>query len=71
MSRTPDSATSWFLLTPNPVPVVLHAGGKLEFRKGQDLVVAAMRRFLPHHPDARLLFAWHNPWPDYLRTLSR
>lgn len=68
-SGQPDTNAHGFRLTLRLV--VLHAGGKLEFRKGQDLVVAAMRRFLPHHPDARLLFAWHNPWPDYLRTLSR
>jgi glycosyltransferase involved in cell wall biosynthesis len=39
------------------------SGGKLEYRKGQDLVVAAFKRFYERHPDALLVTAWHNPWP--------
>ena len=42
---------------------VVFSGGKLEFRKGQDIVIAAFRRFHERHPDALLLTAWHNPWP--------
>ncbi|HSB52982.1 MAG TPA: glycosyltransferase family 4 protein [Gemmatimonadales bacterium] len=42
---------------------VVFSGGKLEFRKGQDLVVAAFRQFVRRHPDALLLAAWHNAWP--------
>jgi glycosyltransferase involved in cell wall biosynthesis len=43
---------------------VVFSGGKFEFRKGQDIVCAAMRLFLRQHPDAVLLAAWHNPWPQ-------
>ncbi len=46
------------------------SGGKLEYRKGQDLVVAAFKRFHAAHPDALLVTAWHNPWPEAARSLS-
>ena len=39
------------------------SGGKLEYRKGQDLVVAAFKTFQARHPDAVLVTAWHSPWP--------
>jgi glycosyltransferase involved in cell wall biosynthesis len=39
------------------------SGGKLEYRKGQDLGVAAFKRFYQRHNDALLVAAWHNPWP--------
>ncbi|RJF77491.1 glycosyltransferase [Azospirillum cavernae] len=42
---------------------VVFAGGKLEFRKGQDIALAAFRRFHERHADALLVTAWHNPWP--------
>jgi glycosyltransferase involved in cell wall biosynthesis len=41
---------------------VIFSGGKLEFRKGQDAVLAAFRLFHQRHPDALLVTAWHNPW---------
>jgi glycosyltransferase involved in cell wall biosynthesis len=41
-------------------PLVIFSGGKLEARKGQDLVIAAFRRLLQHHPDALLIAAWTN-----------
>lgn len=40
------------------------SGGKLEYRKGQDIVIAAFRRLLEREPDALLAAAWHNYWPD-------
>ena len=43
---------------------VVFSGGKLEYRKGQDLVVAAFARFHLRHPDAMLMVAWHNHWPQ-------
>jgi tetratricopeptide (TPR) repeat protein/glycosyltransferase involved in cell wall biosynthesis len=49
---------------------VIFSGGKLEFRKGQDIVVAAFRRFRERHPDALLMTAWHNPWPQLISDLS-
>lgn len=41
---------------------VIFSGGKIEFRKGQDIVLAAFRRFHQRHSDALLITAWHNPW---------
>lgn len=39
------------------------SGGKLDFRKGQDIVVAAFRIFAKRHKDAVLVTAWQNLWP--------
>jgi len=49
---------------------VVFAGGKLEYRKGQDLVVAGFREFASRHPDALLMTAWHNPWPQTMVGLD-
>ncbi len=46
-----------------PGRFVIFSGGKLEFRKGQDIVVAAFREFHRTHPDALLVACWHNAWP--------
>lgn len=41
---------------------VIFSGGKLEFRKGQDLVVKAFRIFHQRHPEALLITAWTTAW---------
>jgi hypothetical protein len=41
---------------------VIFSGGKLEFRKGQDIMVAAFKRFHARHPDSMLMVAWQNFW---------
>ncbi len=46
------------------------AGGKLEFRKGQDIVVAAFRRFQERHADALLVTQWQNPWPATMASMA-
>ena len=46
------------------------SGGKLERRKGQDIVLAAFRRFAERRPDALLVTAWHSPWPQMARSLD-
>jgi glycosyltransferase involved in cell wall biosynthesis len=43
---------------------IVFSGGKLEYRKGQDIVVATFREFHRRHPDAMLMVAWHNYWPE-------
>jgi len=48
---------------------VVFSGGKLEYRKGQDLVVAAFRRFRERHPEALLITAWQNMWSAGLELL--
>lgn len=50
---------------------VIFSGGKLEFRKGQDLVIAAFRRFVARHPEALLVAAWHNEWPATMAGIER
>ncbi|HDS16519.1 MAG TPA: glycosyltransferase [Proteobacteria bacterium] len=42
---------------------VIFSGGKLEYRKGQDIVIAAYKKFNQRHPESLLLCAWHNSWP--------
>lgn len=49
---------------------VIFSGGKLEYRKGQDLVVAAFRRFAAGHPEALLVLGWHNAWPNLISDLD-
>jgi glycosyltransferase involved in cell wall biosynthesis len=46
---------------------VIFSGGKLEYRKGQDIVVAAVRKFQERHPEAILAFSWNNSVP---RTMT-
>jgi len=46
------------------------SGGKLEYRKGQDLVVAAFKKFHARHSDALLVTAWHNPWPQAAKGMA-
>ncbi|MEG3849228.1 tetratricopeptide repeat protein [Microcoleus sp. herbarium19] len=50
---------------------VIFSGGKLEYRKGQDIVIAAFKRFHKKHPDALLLTAWHNFWPQYMLGIEQ
>jgi len=53
-----------------PGRFVVFSGGKLEARKGQDNVIAAWRIFATRHPDALLISAWHNHWPDGARGID-
>ena len=64
------------LFNPEPVPrllkrsLVIFSGGKLENRKGQDIVIAAFRRLLRHYPDAMLIAAWGNVGHVGLKTIA-
>ncbi|RMF20810.1 MAG: glycosyltransferase [Cyanobacteria bacterium J083] len=49
---------------------VVFSGGKLEYRKGQDIVIAAFKRFVTRHPEALLLTAWHNFFPQFMQGLE-
>jgi glycosyltransferase involved in cell wall biosynthesis len=49
---------------------MVFSGGKLELRKGQDLVMAGFARFAKRHPEALLVTAWHSPWPQLAKTLD-
>lgn len=46
------------------------SGGKIERRKGQDLVVLAFRAFAQRHPEAILVTAWHSPWAAPALTVN-
>jgi len=46
------------------------SGGKLEFRKGQDLVLRAFRQFRQRHPDAVLVTAWHSCQDQWAHNLT-
>lgn len=48
---------------------IVFSGGKFEYRKGQDLVIAAMRVFMQRHCDAYLACSWNNQWPFSLATM--
>lgn len=50
---------------------IVFSGGKFEFRKGHDVVMAAMRIFMARHSDAWLACAWHNHWPNSIRTMAQ
>jgi glycosyltransferase involved in cell wall biosynthesis len=46
----------------DPECFYVFTGGKIEFRKAQDLVLMAFREFAARHDDAVLVAAWHSPW---------
>ena len=49
---------------------VVFSGGKYEYRKGQDYVLAAMRHFMANRADVVLIAAWHNPWPQTMASMA-
>jgi glycosyltransferase involved in cell wall biosynthesis len=57
-------------------PFVVFSGGKLEYRKGQDVVIAAFRRFRDAHAGAAgaggivLAAAWHTEYPEFISGLD-
>jgi len=50
--------------------ILVFSGGKLEFRKGQDIVLEAFKRFRTTHPTAVLVTNWWNAWPTTTRGMS-
>jgi glycosyltransferase involved in cell wall biosynthesis len=49
---------------------LVFSGGKLERRKGQDIVLAGFKKFAEKRPDALLVAAWHSPAMGYAETLN-
>ena len=43
-----------------PGRFIVFSGGKFEFRKGQDIVLTAFKRFAAQHPEALLVCAWQS-----------
>jgi hypothetical protein len=50
---------------------IIFAGGKLEARKGQDIVIAAFREFIKNCPEALLIACWGNIGDVGLETISQ
>ena len=50
---------------------VIYSGGKLEHRKGQDLVLAAFKIFNQMHRDSLLVTAWQNSWVESAETITQ
>lgn len=49
---------------------IVYSGGKFEYRKGQDLVIAAMRVLMQRHDDAFLACSWINQWPETMASMA-
>ncbi|HZZ41541.1 MAG TPA: glycosyltransferase family 4 protein [Tepidisphaeraceae bacterium] len=49
---------------------VVFSGGKLEFRKGQDVVIRAYKVLQDRHKDVALVNVWHNQWSWNAATIS-
>lgn len=50
---------------------VIFSGGKLELRKGQDIVLAAFKRFHERHSNSLLVTNWHNAWAETAKNMSK
>lgn len=55
---------------PPDSPFTIFSGGKMELRKGQDLVIRAVHVLQQRYADVRLVCAWHNAWPESLQTMA-
>ena len=60
-----ENKVSWL-----PDRFLIFSGGKLEFRKGQDLLLKAVSYFIELHPDTILVTAWQSPWQDLAEKLN-
>ncbi len=56
---------------PDDDKFIVFSGGKFEYRKGQDLVIAALRKFMQRHENVRLVCSWVNAWPFSLQTMKQ
>ncbi|MGH8686306.1 MAG: glycosyltransferase family 4 protein [Burkholderiales bacterium] len=48
---------------------VVFSGGKLEYRKGQDIAIRAYKVLQDRHKDVLLVNAWFNPFPYSVHTM--
>ena len=49
---------------------VVYSGGKFEYRKGQDIVLAAFKVLQQRHKDVMLICNWYNLWPSSMKTME-
>jgi len=47
----------------------IFSGGKFEYRKGQDLVLAAFKALMDKYKDLHLVTVWENMWPYSAETM--
>ncbi len=53
-----------------PNDFVIFSGGKFELRKGQDLVLRALKILQEKYPDIILVNCWYNKWPDSMKLMG-
>ncbi len=51
-------------------PFRVFSGGKIEFRKGQDIALEAFRRFNLRRPDSELVICWHSAVPQAAASVT-
>jgi glycosyltransferase involved in cell wall biosynthesis len=49
---------------------VIFSGGKFELRKGQDILLKAVKILQDKYPDIYLVNCWYNLWPESLRQMA-
>jgi glycosyltransferase involved in cell wall biosynthesis len=49
---------------------VIYSGGKFELRKGQDLVLKAVKILQDKYDDIFMINSWNNFWPESLKTMQ-
>ncbi len=49
---------------------IIFSGGKFEYRKGQDLVLKAVRILQEKYNDIVLINAWRNVWPETMKLMK-
>lgn len=49
---------------------VIFSGGKFELRKGQDIVIRAVKVIQERHKDVIFVNCWHNSWPFCMNTMA-
>ncbi|MBN1850771.1 MAG: glycosyltransferase family 4 protein [Deltaproteobacteria bacterium] len=49
---------------------VIFSGGKLELRKGQDLVIRAFKIMQDKYPDVMLVNLWYNHWTQSMESMA-
>ncbi|MHB1687858.1 MAG: tetratricopeptide repeat protein [Ignavibacteriaceae bacterium] len=55
----------------NPDLFVIFSGGKFELRKGQDLVLRAIKILQQKYNDVVLINAWYNSWPTTMESMKK
>ena len=48
---------------------VIFSGGKFEFRKGQDLIIACFKHLQKKYDDVYLVISWFNSWKGSIETM--